>query len=504
MEFRRAGPQDAAAVRDLTRKAYAKWCAVIGREPLPMTADYGHAVRHHMIDLAFIDGRLVGLVEMIPRVDDLLIENVAVDPDEQGVGFGRKLVAHAEEEARMRGYPAIRLYTNKLFAANLRFYTGLGYEIEREEPFKGGTVVHFRKDLAMSADETFMTLAARLGHRALGTTADNPPVGCVIVKDSAMVGLGWTRAGGRPHAETEALKMAGDKARGSTAYVTLEPCAHHGRTPPCAEALVQAGVARVVTAFEDEDPRVSGGGFAILRRAGIVVETGIGVAEAYPALAGFLTRIAKKRPYVILKLALSADSKIAEAPGRRTAITGPEVKARTHLMRAQADAILVGLGTVLADDPDLTCRLPGLEARSPIRVVVDSKLAIPRASQLVRTVSQVPVWLLSLESGAVAPGVEVLTCRPDPQGRVDLTDALAKLAEHGVNRVLAEGGARLARGLVEKGLMDELLLFRSRKVLGPQGVDSFAGLPLDQVMADFRLEGEERLGDDVLSVYVRA
>ena len=147
LEFRRAGPQDAARIRDLTCKAYAKWCALIGREPKPMTADYDHAVRHHVIDLICTDGKLVGLVEMIPRQDDLLIENVCVDPDEQGAGLGRRLVTHAEEEARKRGRTEIRLYTNKLFAANLRFYAGLGYGIEREEPFKGGTIVYFRKSL---------------------------------------------------------------------------------------------------------------------------------------------------------------------------------------------------------------------------------------------------------------------------------------------------------------------------------------------------------------------
>lgn len=356
----------------------------------------------------------------------------------------------------------------------------------------------------MSGDQTFMMLAARLGHRALGTTADNPPVGCVIVKEGAIVGLGWTQPGGRPHAETEALRMAGAGAQGATAYVTLEPCAHHGRTPPCAEALVTAGIARVVTAFEDPDPRVSGGGFAILRRAGIVVKAGMGKAEARSDLAGFLNRTAKKRPYVVLKLALSADGKIAEAPGRRTAITGPEVKARTHLLRAQADAILVGLGTVLADDPDLTCRLPGLEERSPLRVVADSRLALPKTSHLAKTATQVPVWLLALEEGSVAPGVDILTCRPDAQGHVDLADAMTRLAGRGVNRVLAEGGARLARGLLETQLVDELLLFRSPKVMGTQGVDGFAGLPPDQVMADFRPARQERLGDDVLSVYVRA
>lgn len=356
----------------------------------------------------------------------------------------------------------------------------------------------------MTDDRTFMTLAARLGHRALGMTAENPPVGCVIVKEGAIVGLGWTRAGGRPHAETEALKMAGEAARGATAYVTLEPCAHHGRTPPCAEALVQAGVARVLTALGDPDPRVSGGGFAILRRAGIAIGTGVAEDEARPDLAGFLTRIARKRPYVVLKLALSDDGKIAEAAGQRTAITGPEVRARTHLMRAQADAILVGLGTVLADDPDLTCRLPGLEARSPIRVVADSWLATPKTSHLVKSASKVPVWLLSVIDGAVGPGIDVLACRPDASGRVDLADALGKLGSRGINRVLAEGGARLARGLLEADLVDELQLFRSPKVLGSKGVDGFAGLPLTSVMAAFRPGREERLGEDVLSVYVRA
>ncbi|WP_119391570.1 bifunctional diaminohydroxyphosphoribosylaminopyrimidine deaminase/5-amino-6-(5-phosphoribosylamino)uracil reductase RibD [Taklimakanibacter lacteus] len=356
----------------------------------------------------------------------------------------------------------------------------------------------------MTGDIAFMTLAARLGHRALGTTAENPPVGCVIVRQGVIVGLGWTRAGGRPHAETEALKMAGDAARGATAYVTLEPCAHHGRTPPCAEALVAVGIARVVAAVEDPDPRVSGGGFAILKRAGIPVEVGLGRDEAWPDLAGFLTRIARKRPYVILKIALSADGKIAEAPGRETAITGPQVKARTHLMRAQADAILVGLGTVLADDPDLTCRLPGLESRSPVRVVADSKLGIPRTSNLVRTAGKVPVWLLSVADGAVGPGVEVLQCKANPRGQVDLADALGRLAGRGINRVLVEGGAHLARSLITAGLVDELALFRAPRAIGPQGIDGFAGLPLADVMAGFRKAGEEGLGDDVLSVYVRA
>jgi diaminohydroxyphosphoribosylaminopyrimidine deaminase/5-amino-6-(5-phosphoribosylamino)uracil reductase len=355
----------------------------------------------------------------------------------------------------------------------------------------------------MTADAAFMMRAVRLGHRALGNSAENPPVGCVIEKDGTVVGLGWTREDGRPHAETEALKMAGIAAHGATAYVTLEPCAHHGRTPPCANALVKAGIARVVTALEDPDPRVAGGGHAILRQAGIVVETGLGAEAARPDLAGFLSRIERKRPYVILKLALSADGRIAEAPGKRTQITGREVKVRTHLMRAQADAILVGLGTVLADDPHLTCRLPGLEDRSPLRLVADSRLSIPKTSHLVKTAADVPVWLLSITYGAVADGVEVLPCRPTAKGEVDLADALAKLAEADVNRVLVEGGARLSRHLIEAELVDELALFRSPRTLGPKGVEAFGGLPLTDVMAAFRALTEERLGDDHLSVYVR-
>src|SRR5690242_2211562 len=199
----------------------------------------------------------------------------------------------------------------------------------------------------MSPDVAFMTRAARLGHRALGTTAENPPVGCVIVKEGAIVGLGWTQPGGRPHAEVEALRMAGAAARGATAYVTLEPCAHHGRTPPCAEALVKAGIARVVCAVDDPDPRVSGRGFEILKAAGIGVERGVLADAAKADLAGFLTRITKKRSYVILKLAVSADGKIASAPGVETAITGPGARNRVHLLRAQCDAILVGMETVL-------------------------------------------------------------------------------------------------------------------------------------------------------------
>ncbi len=327
----------------------------------------------------------------------------------------------------------------------------------------------------MNGDRRWMDYAARLGRRALGTTAENPPVGCVIVKAGRVLGVGWTRPGGRPHAETEALATTGEAARGATAYVTLEPCAHHGRTPPCAEALVKAGIARVVTAVEDPDPRVSGGGHAILWAGGIAVETGVGAEAVRRDLAGFLTRMTRKRPYVVLKLAISADDKIAAAAGERTPITGPEVWARVHLMRAQVDAILVGMDTVLADDPELACRLPGLEGRSPKPFVLSNTRELPAASKL------------------AARGAEVL--------RGGIAAVLADLASRGINRLMVEGGARTARSFIEAGGVDEIHLFRSPREIGPQGVDALAGLRVNEILKRFRLREEEVLGPDRLGVY---
>ncbi len=320
-----------------------------------------------------------------------------------------------------------------------------------------------------------MDHALRLGRRALGTTAENPNVGCVIVKDGRLLGVGWTQPGGRPHAETEALSMAGEAARGATAYVTLEPCAHHGRTGPCAEALVRAGVARVVTAIEDPDPRVSGGGHAILERAGIVFQSGLMAEEARRDMAGFLTRMTRKRPQVILKLALSADHKIAGGVGQRTAISGPEAKARVHLLRAQCDAILVGMGTVLADDPELTCRLPGLEHRSPTPFVLSRSRGLPPGSHL------------------AGRGAEVLG------GSVG--DVLADLGRRGINRLMVEGGARVARSFLDAQAVDAFHLIRAAKSLGPDGVDALAGLTLEKALQPFALIAQEKLGTDLLSVY---
>ncbi len=324
-------------------------------------------------------------------------------------------------------------------------------------------------------DARWMDYALRLGRRALGTTLENPNVGCVIVRDNRVVGVGWTRPGGRPHAETEALHMAGQEARGATAYVTLEPCAHHGRTPPCAEALASAGIARVVTAVEDPDPRVSGGGHAILRAAGLQVDIGLREEAARRDMAGFLTRMTKKRPYVVLKLAVSADDKIAAGAGQRTAISGPEAKARVHLLRALCDAILVGMGTVLADDPELTCRLPGLEGRSPKPFVLSRKRDLPSNSNLGRS------------------GAEVLRGSP--------ADVAFEFGRRGINRLMVEGGAQVARSFLEAGLVDEFHVIRAAATLGPAGVDALAGLAMDRALLPFGVREQEKLGSDVLTVY---
>ena len=231
---------------------------------------------------------------------------------------------------------------------------------------------------AKAADQRFMQLALALGRRGQGRTWPNPAVGAVVVKDGVIVGRGWTQPGGRPHAEPEALRRAGEAARGATLYVTLEPCSHFGKSPPCVDAVIAAGIARVVSAIEDPNPEVAGQGHARLRAAGITVDVGLGAAEAARDHAGHFRRIRDKRPHVILKLAVSADDKIGAAGRKPVAITGEAARTRVHLLRAQCDAILVGIGTVLADDPLLTCRLPGMEARSPVRVVLDRALAHSR------------------------------------------------------------------------------------------------------------------------------
>src|SRR5215470_9351741 len=246
-----------------------------------------------------------------------------------------------------------------------------------------------------------MSLALALGRRGLGNTWPNPAVGAVVVRhdgEPVIVGRGWTQPGGRPHAETEALRRAGAAARGATLYATLEPCSHHGKTPPCTDAIIAAGIARVVSAIEDPNTAVAGRGHTLLRASGITVDVGVGALEARRAHAGHIRNVCDHRPHIFLKLAVSADGK-AGLVGREPApITGAATRAVMHLVRAMNDAILIGIGTALADDPQLTCRLPGMAARSPIRVVLDTGLRLPPTSTLVRSASETPVWVIAGES----------------------------------------------------------------------------------------------------------
>ncbi|MCV3765360.1 bifunctional diaminohydroxyphosphoribosylaminopyrimidine deaminase/5-amino-6-(5-phosphoribosylamino)uracil reductase RibD [Rhizobium sp. TRM95796] len=354
-------------------------------------------------------------------------------------------------------------------------------------------------------DQRFMSEAAALSRRHLGLTGSNPSVGCVIVRDGEIVGRGVTAASGRPHAETEALKQAGEQARGATAYVTLEPCSHHGKTPPCAEALIAAGVARVVVAITDPDERVSGRGLAMLEAAGIKVVSGVGADEAHAVLEAYLHRQRNKRPQVILKLAVSADGMIGRRGEGQVAITGKEARARSQLLRAESDAILVGSGTAMADDPELTCRLPGEEHRSPIRLVLDRRLELPLGSRLATTARAVPV--IAVTNRADAPdlaarraalenaGVEVLQAS-------DLGALLDELGRRGISSLIVEGGARVATDFLGAGLADRILLFTSPVVVGEGGVPS----PLTEqtVPASFHLRSRKPLGADWLADYIRA
>jgi len=364
-----------------------------------------------------------------------------------------------------------------------------------------------------AADQRFMALALALGRRGQGRSAPNPAVGAVVVKDGVIVGRGWTQPGGRPHAEPEALKRAGEAARGATLYVTLEPCSHIGKSPPCADAIIAAGIARVVSAIEDPNPEVAGQGHAKLRAAGISVDIGLAAAEAAHDHAGHFRRIRDKRPHVILKLAVSSDDKIGAAGRKPVAISGEAAKARVHLLRAQSDAILVGIGTVLADDPLLTCRLPGMEARSPVRVVLDRSLRIPGASRLIHSARETPLWVMTsnvseapaaMKLGAAgAQVIRVATTSTPP--RLDLPGVLHALAGKGITRLLVEGGARVASSFVASGLVDEVWLLRGAEAVGADGVAALDALPLTSITQSpaFKLRVSETLEKDTLTIYER-
>lgn len=360
-----------------------------------------------------------------------------------------------------------------------------------------------------------MAAALALARRGLGAVWPNPAVGCILVRPDLghrVVGRGWTQPGGRPHAETEALRRAGDLARGATAYVSLEPCSHHGETPPCADALVAAGITRAVVAVEDPDPRVSGRGLDRLRKAGIVVDVGLGAETASDINAGFFLRVAAGRPLITVKAAATLDGRIATASGESRWITGEAARAYGHGLRARHDAIAIGVGTALADDPDLTCRLPGLAGRSPVRIVFDSALRLPPAGRLVATAAETPTWVLCCEKAAgaarqalTAAGVTVIQVVADADGRPALPAAFAELARRGLTRVLVEGGGTLVAAVLRAGLGDRLAWMRAPRILGGDALAAVAGMGVS-VLADapaFERTASLEVGADVVELFRR-
>ncbi len=364
------------------------------------------------------------------------------------------------------------------------------------------------------SDERFMAAAIAFARRGLGVTSPNPAVGCIIVRDGQIIGRGATQPGGRPHAETVAIADAGEAARGATLYVTLEPCSHHGVTGPCAHAIVKAGIARVVSAIEDPDVRVAGRGHAMLRDAGIEVRAGVGAQAAYRANLGHILRVTQGRPMVTLKLAETADGFAAAASPHdaRLMITGLAANNRVQIMRAMHDAIMVGVGTILGDDPLLTVRLPGLEASAPLRVVLDTHLRLPLRSRLVATVAERPVLVIAGEGASLearvaleARGVAVERVPLDAHGHVDLAVALGVLAQRGVTRVLSEGGPHVGAQLIEAGLADEVVLMRGEKMLGREGLPALDDLARARLSDPSRYSHVEdvQLGADRMARYER-
>jgi len=368
---------------------------------------------------------------------------------------------------------------------------------------------------AASIDRAMMRHALVLARRGLGRTWPNPTVGAVIWQmdgdQPIIVGRGFTQPGGRPHAETQAIAMAGESARGASMAVTLEPCAHHGKTPPCAEAIVAAGIVRVVSALEDPDPRVKGGGHAILRNAGLDVSIGVLAEEARAVNLGFLRKILDYRPMVTLKLAQTADG-FAGVVGQQLMVSSSASKQRVHLARASHDAIMVGVGTVLADNPDLTCRLKGMMPFSPVRVVLDTHLSTPMGCRLVETCHTVPTWIVTgpdtpdekIEAFRKA-GVIVERAALGQDHRIDLRDALCVLASRGLTRILSEGGPTLAEAMALANVIDSAEIYSSPECLNREGIVALRP-GLKAVLGDgsrFEVSHTVTSGRDTLDHYAR-
>lgn len=361
------------------------------------------------------------------------------------------------------------------------------------------------------SDERYMALALALASRGLGNVWPNPAVGCVIVKDSRIVGRGYTAPGGRPHAETQALAQAGPDARGATAYVSLEPCSHHGKTPPCAEALIDAGVTAVVCAVTDSDPRVSGSGLKLLEKHGVEVRSGVLGDAARQLNSGFFNRVEQGRPMLTLKLANSFDGRIATATGESQWITGPAARRVVHALRANHDAVMVGAGTVRADDPSLTVRGLGV-SHQPVRVVISRRLDLPLTGQFAQTAKEVPVWLVhgkdadpALVSAWRDLGAKMLPV-PLINGQVDPNSALQVLGAEGLTRVFCEGGGSLAASLLEADLVDELIGFTAGIMIGAEGRPSLGALGLERLAQAprFTLYQLRQIGPDILHHWHRS
>ncbi len=360
-----------------------------------------------------------------------------------------------------------------------------------------------------------MDIALALARRGLGRTSPNPTVGAIVVctgRSPEIVGRGWTQPGGRPHAETVALDAAGDRARGATLYVTLEPCSHHGRTPPCTDAIIAAGVSRVVCAIGDPDPRVEGRGIKRLEDTGVRVTENCRRAEADQINRGHFLRVTEQRPFVQLKLAVGSDGLLAPGTGHPVWVTGEAARAKGHLLRARADVILVGSGTVTADDPDLTCRLPGMKNRSPVRVVLDSNAHTPLNARLFESLDVAPVWIVCTPAAPSERrkalqerGAHVIVADPNESGGIDLTGLLRQLADAEITRVLVEGGPHVARSFWDEGLVDEAVFATGAGPTGKGGLQPFVtyGLDLLTKSEHFMQHSDRQVGADRMAVYRR-
>jgi len=357
-----------------------------------------------------------------------------------------------------------------------------------------------------------MKMALGLARRNLGATAANPSVGCVLVdgNSSRVIARGWTQTGGRPHAEIEALARAGDAAKGATAYVTLEPCAHEGETPSCAKELAKAGITRAVIAIRDPDPRTAGKGIQALQDENVSVTEGVCQDDALELNLGFFSKVIRKRPMVTLKLATSLDGRIATHNGNSQWITGPEAREGANLLRAEHDAIMVGSNTALIDNPELTCRLTGLEDRSPVRIVADGRLRLPLTSNLVATAANIPTWVVTNARAAkdrhkafADVGVALIDVPESPEMGLDLAKALETFAARGITRLLVEGGSNLAASLLRARLVDRIVWFRAPVILGGDGLPALQALGIDTVAEGVQLKllGTEKFGKDVAETY---